>query len=86
MYYSTLYDLLFQTLLGYAMLMIATDRVRRELVSTNQQLHDVSKQLDWAAKTDSLTGVYNRRAWDEHRSDAPKDDFSGSLAIVDMTT
>jgi diguanylate cyclase (GGDEF)-like protein len=71
-------------LLGYAMVIIATDRVHNELLEFNERLRTASEQLDWAAKTDSLTGVYNRRAWDDHRTELLASNSGGALAIIDV--
>jgi diguanylate cyclase (GGDEF)-like protein len=91
LHYSALYDALFETLLGFGMVVLGTDSVRRalemknkELAETNRRLAEASEQLAIAARTDPLTGLLNRRALDAmivERIDSP---FSGTLAVVDL--
>jgi len=91
LHYTALYDGLVEILLGFGMVILGTDSVRRELESknreladTNRRLAEVSEELAVAARTDALTGLLNRRgleAWLIERMGQP---FSGSLAVVDM--
>jgi diguanylate cyclase (GGDEF)-like protein len=91
LHYSALYDALAQTLLGFGMVVLGTDSVRREveaknkeLAETNRRLAEASEQLAAAARTDPLTGLLNRRALDAMLADRKNVPFAGTLAMVDL--
>ncbi|CEF48222.1 unnamed protein product [uncultured bacterium] len=91
MHYSALYDALVETLLGFGMVVLGTDSVRRtleaanrELAETNRRLAEVSDQLAIAARTDPLTGLLNRRAYDAMRADRAAGPFAGSVTVIDL--
>jgi diguanylate cyclase (GGDEF)-like protein len=89
--FSALYDALLETLLGFGMVVLGTDSVRRELeaknrelAESNRRLAEASFQLAIAAKTDPLTGLLNRRALDAMLADRANVHFAGTLAVVDL--
>jgi diguanylate cyclase (GGDEF)-like protein len=89
--YSAMYDALAQTLLAFGMIVLATDAVRREweeknreLAETNRKLAEASEQLVVAARTDPLTGLLNRRAFDAMLAERAAGPFAGSVAVVDL--
>jgi diguanylate cyclase (GGDEF)-like protein len=82
--FSSLYDVFLETGLAFGMVVLAADRMREELESRNRQLAAATEELAQAARTDALTGLLNRRAFDElllHQSAAP---VAGSLAAIDL--
>lgn len=91
LHYSALFDAGVETVLAFGMVVLASDSVRRaleeknrELAETNRRLAEASEQLEVAARTDPLTGLLNRRAYDAMlagRADGP---FAGSVAVVDL--
>ncbi len=89
--FSALYDALIETLLGFGMVVLGTDSVRRELEAKNRELAETncrlaqaSEQLAIAARTDPLTGLLNRRALDAMLADRAGVPFAGTLAVVDL--
>jgi diguanylate cyclase (GGDEF)-like protein len=81
LHFSSIYDALIEVGLAFGMVVLATERVRNELEERNRQLADMTDRLEKAAKTDPLTGLLNRRAFDElaETGAAP-----GALAVIDM--
>ncbi len=84
LHFSPLYDGLVQTLLAFGLVILATDGVRRELEERNRRLAEVTDQLAVAARTDPLTGLLNRRAFDAMIADRAAGPFAGSVAVVDL--
>jgi diguanylate cyclase (GGDEF)-like protein len=89
--YSVLYDGLVETLLAFGMVVLGTDSIRlvleaanRKLAETNRRLAEASEQLLTAARTDPLTGLLNRRAYDQMLADRAGTPFAGSVAVVDL--
>jgi len=79
-----MYDALVEVGLALGMAMLAVERVRDELEAKNRELAAASEQLAVAARTDPLTGLLNRRAFDALMvgwADAP---FAGSVAVIDL--
>lgn len=91
LHYSALYDALVETLLGFGMVVLGTDSVRRELATTNaelaeanRRLADVSAQLAEAARTDQLTGLLNRWGFEALLAERSSGAFAGAVAVVDL--
>lgn len=91
LHYSALYDALSETLLAFGMVVLATDAVRRELegknrelAESNRKLAEASEQLAVVARTDPLTGLLNRRAFDAMAAERAGTPFAGSVAVVDL--
>src|SRR5262245_12044380 len=91
LHYTALYDGLVEILLGFGMVVLGTDSVRRELEAknreleeTNRRLAEASEQLVIAARTDPLTGLLNRRGLDAMLAEKEGQPFSGSVAVVDL--
>jgi diguanylate cyclase (GGDEF)-like protein len=91
LHYSAMYDALSETLLAFGMVVLATDAVHREwerknreLAETNRKLAEASEQLALAARTDPLTGLLNRRAFDAMLVERAGGPFAGSVAVVDL--
>lgn len=88
---SPLYDALAEIGLAFGMAMVAVERMQskleranRDLAETNRRLAQASDQLAIAARTDPLTGLLNRRAFDAMRADRAAGPFAGSVAVVDL--
>ena len=85
MAYLPLANVLFGTLLAFGMVVLAADRMREELIGINRQLGQALAELATAARTDALTGVGNRRAFDEWALATPgKPPVLGCLAVLDV--
>lgn len=82
--FSPVYDALAQLLVVFGVVLLATERVRAELESKNEQLAEAAKQLTEAACTDPLTGLLNRRAFDELLAGKADPSLSGSVAVIDL--
>jgi diguanylate cyclase (GGDEF)-like protein len=77
MQFSALYDMFFELVLAFAQVLLATDSVRRELAR-------VSEQVALAARTDVLTGLLNRRAFESMLEDPTAALAPGSMAAIDV--
>jgi diguanylate cyclase (GGDEF)-like protein len=82
--FASLYDVLLQTGLAFGMVVLAADRMREELETRNRQLAAATEELAQAARTDALTGLLNRRAFDELLADDGAAPLAGSLAVIDL--
>ncbi len=82
--FSPVYDALAQLLVVFGVVLLATERVRAELESKNAQLAEAAKRLTEAACTDPLTGLLNRRAFDELLAGKGDPHLSGSVAVIDL--
>ena len=82
--FSPVYDALAQLLVVFGVVLLATERVRAELELKNEQLAEAAKRLTEAACTDPLTGLFNRRAFDEMLACKVDPYLSGSLAVIDL--
>lgn len=81
--YSALYDSFVEVSVAFAQVVLVTDSVRRELSAANRQLASVSDQLALAARTDAMTGLLNRRAFDAMLTDAAAP-APASVAVLDV--
>jgi diguanylate cyclase (GGDEF)-like protein len=79
--FASVYDALVEVGLALGMVVLATERVRTELEERNRQLAAATDQLARAAKTCPLTGLLNRRAFDELTAAPPA---VGALAVIDL--
>jgi len=85
--YAPLYDLIFQVMLMFGMVMTATGRVQQELEAANSDLKQARDRLEETSRKDPLTSALNRRAFSAVLADRSKDgrDFtSGVVAVVDL--
>ncbi len=81
--YSSLYDMLLQSLLALSMVTIATERMRAELEEKNRRLAVAAAELEQAARTDPLTGLLNRRGLSELLA-RPEQLPAGCVASIDL--
>jgi diguanylate cyclase (GGDEF)-like protein len=82
--YSSLYDSFAELSLAFATVVLVTDSVRSELAEANRRLAEASEQLTRAARTDALTGLLNRHAFNDLCADPTGLAPAGSVAVIDM--
>jgi diguanylate cyclase (GGDEF)-like protein len=61
--YAPLYDLIFQVMLMFGMVMLVTGQVQHELELANADLQRARDRLETTSREDPLTGALNRRAF-----------------------
>jgi diguanylate cyclase (GGDEF)-like protein len=83
--HTSLFDLFFETLLGFGTLIVVLEREHRELELANEQLRRAREKLETLARVDPLTASLNRHAFysmvegDRSAASAP-----GCVAVVDL--
>jgi diguanylate cyclase (GGDEF)-like protein len=85
--YTSVFNLLFEILLGFGTVMVLTESVRRELESTNKELLQARDQLELLVQMDPLTEALNRHAFHSllRRPEVGHDAVtSGSVAVLDI--
>ena len=82
--YRVLYEVLFEIVLAFGMVILGTDRMREELEAKNQLLAEAAKEQSLVARLDSLTGLNNRRAFEELLVNSMMQPSFGSMAVIDM--
>lgn len=86
--YTSVFDLLFQILLGFGTVMVLMESVRREVEMANRKLTEARDQLELLVQMDPLTEALNRHAFHSllrrpegaHENSAT----SGSVAVLDI--
>jgi diguanylate cyclase (GGDEF)-like protein len=88
LHYTSVFDLLFEILLGFGTVMVLMESVRREVEITNQKLLQARDQLELLVQMDPLTEALNRHAFHSllRRPEAGHCDTatSGSVAVLDI--
>jgi diguanylate cyclase (GGDEF)-like protein len=74
---SPIYDALIELALACGMVVLATEKAQDALAETNRQLAETSRR-------DPLTGLYNRRHFDELVDEARMQTFGGAIAVIDV--
>ena len=86
--YTSLFDLLFEILLGFGTVMVLMESVRREVELANRKLTDARDQLELLVQMDPLTEALNRHAFHSllRRPEGGHDNTatSGSVAVLDI--
>ncbi len=87
--YTSLFDLLFEILLGFGTVMVLMEGVRREVELANRKLTDARDQLELLVQMDPLTEALNRHAFHSllRRPEGGGHDnsaTSGSVAVLDI--
>ncbi len=85
--YTSVFDLLFETLLGFGTVMVLMESVRREVEMANRKLLQARDQLELLVQMDPLTEALNRHAFHSllRRPEAGQDVVtSGSVAVLDI--
>jgi len=88
LHYTSVFDLLFEILLGFGTVMVLMESVRREVELANQKLLQARDQLELLVQMDPLTEALNRHAFHSllRRPEAGHSDTvaSGSVAVLDI--
>jgi diguanylate cyclase len=87
MQYTSVFDLLFEILLGFGTVMVLMESVRREVECTNQELVDARDRLELLVQMDPLTEALNRHAFHSLLRRPEKGEevkTSGSVAVIDI--
>jgi diguanylate cyclase (GGDEF)-like protein len=84
MHLSSMYDALAEVGLAFGMAMVAIEQVRDSLEQKNRELAAASEQLAVAARTDALTGLLNRRAFDAMLKEWDGSALAGAVAVIDL--
>jgi len=80
--HNSYFDLLLQMLLGYGMVVLLMEDVKRDVDAAHADLAVAHDELQRLALHDSLTGVMNRRAWTEGVGlDAVRASFGTALML-----
>jgi diguanylate cyclase len=85
--YTSIFDLLFEILLGFGTVMVLMEGVRREVELANQKLTEARDQLELLVQMDPLTEALNRHAFHSllRRPEAGHEaKTSGSVAVIDI--
>src|ERR1044072_4879722 len=86
--YTSVFDLLFEILLGFGTVMVLMEGVRREVELANRKLTNARDQLELLVQMDPLTEALNRHAFHSllRRPESGTDNIatSGSVAVLDI--
>jgi diguanylate cyclase len=86
--YTSIFDLLFEILLGFGTVMVLMESVRREVELANRKLTDARDKLELLVQMDPLTEALNRHAFHSllRRPEGGHDNTatSGSVAVLDI--
>ncbi|HEX7772541.1 MAG TPA: GGDEF domain-containing protein [Pyrinomonadaceae bacterium] len=85
--YTSIFDLLFEILLGFGTVMVLMESVRREVEMVNRKLLDARDKLELLVQMDPLTEALNRHAFHSllRRPEGSHDTVtSGSVAVLDI--
>ena len=83
--FTSLFDLFFETLLGFGTLIVVMEREQRELELANDQLRAAREKLEAMARVDPLTASLNRHAfYSMVEGNRTTDGAAGCVAVVDL--
>lgn len=85
--FTSVFDLLFEILLGFGTVMVLMEGVRREVEMANKKLTAARDQLELLVQMDPLTEALNRHAFHSllSRPEGDRDVVtSGSVAVIDI--
>jgi diguanylate cyclase (GGDEF)-like protein len=84
--YTSIFDLLLEILLGFGMMMVLLEGVRREVEATNRQLTHTRDKLQLLASMDPLTEALNRHAFHTllNRDQSGEPESHGCVAVIDI--
>jgi diguanylate cyclase (GGDEF)-like protein len=81
---NTFFDLILEMLLAFGMVLVLFEDARREIDSAHRELRIAHEQLLRESYLDSLTGAYNRRAFNEGAGLEDARGSFGALAVFDL--
>src|ERR1041384_733530 len=88
LHYTSVFDLVFEILLGFGTVMVLMESVRHEVLMANRKLMQARDQLELLVQMDPLTEALNRHAFHSllRRPEAGHSDAvtSGSVAVLDI--
>jgi diguanylate cyclase (GGDEF)-like protein len=88
LHYTSVFDLVFEILLGFGTVMVLMESVRSEVEMANRKLMQARDQLELLVQMDPLTEALNRHAFHSllRRPEAGQNDAvtSGSVAVLDI--
>lgn len=85
--FTSIFDLLFEILLGFGTVMVLMEGVRHEVELANKKLTEARDQLELLVQMDPLTEALNRHAFHSllRRPESGQDTAtSGSVAVIDI--
>ena len=84
--YTSIFDLILETLLGFATVMVLMEGVRREVEAANRELTEARERAERFARVDPLTEALNRHAFHSllSRDGCGREDASGCVAVIDL--
>jgi diguanylate cyclase len=84
--FTSIIDLLLEVLLGFGIVMVLMEAVRRQVEAANEELVEARDRLEFLARMDPLTEALNRHAFHSllSREDEADAETSGSVAIIDI--
>ena len=85
--FTSVFDLLFEILLGFGTVMVLMESVRREVEHANRKLLEARDQLELLVQMDPLTEALNRHAFHSllrRPEKGQESKTSGSVAVIDI--
>ena len=85
--YTSVFDLLFEILLGFGTVMVLMESVRHEVEHANRKLTEARDQLELLVQMDPLTEALNRHAFHSllrRPEKGQESKTSGSVAVIDI--
>lgn len=85
--FSSIIDMLLETLLGFGTVMLVMEDLRHEVEETNRELLATRDRLEGLARIDPLTEVFNRHAFyslTEGKQHNPLATVSGCVVVIDI--
>jgi diguanylate cyclase (GGDEF)-like protein len=85
--FTSIIDMLLETLLGFGTVMLVMEDLRHEVEETNRELLATRDRLEGLARIDPLTEVFNRHAFyslTESKQNNPLATVSGCVVVIDI--
>lgn len=85
--FASVFELLFEILLGFGTVMVLMESVRREVEHANRKLTEARDQLELLVQMDPLTEALNRHAFHSllrRPENGQESKTSGSVAVIDI--
>ena len=84
--YTSIFDLILETMLGFGTVMVLMEGVSREVEEANRELTAARERAELMARVDPLTEALNRHAFHSllSRDGGEHESMSGCVAIIDL--